>query len=99
MNNPIEWRAPEQEQQVSIQSKDDVWRMLSSNYHTDNPDFFLSNSDLLLTPHGTGHDYREAFESFIAGCDVYIEKVRLAQEKAKQHLELMNHIAGNIPEK
>lgn len=99
MNNPIEWKNPEAEQQVSIQSKDDVWRMLSSNYHTENPDFFLTNSDLLLTPHGTGRDYREAFESFIACCDTYVDKVRHARLLAKQHLDIMNRIAENDPEK
>lgn len=40
MNNPIEWQKPEQERQVSIQSKDGIWRVICSNYDSPKPDFF-----------------------------------------------------------
>ena len=96
MNNPIEWQKPEQERQVSIQSKDGIWRVICSNYDSPKPDFFLTNSDLLLTPHGTGHDYREAFESFIASCEPYIEKIRLARKAAAEQLKQMNRTAEEL---
>lgn len=43
--------------------------------------------DLLLSPHGTGKDYRECFESFIADCNDYIRKITAIRDEARMHME------------
>ena len=59
-------------------------------------EFFLTNYDLLLSPHGTGKDYRECFESFIADCDDYIRKVTAIRDEARMHMEKLLKAAEEI---
>ena len=56
----------------------------------------LTNYDLLLSPHGTGKDYRECFESFIADCDDYIRKVTAIRDEARMHMEKLLKAAEEI---
>ena len=59
-------------------------------------EFFLTNYDLLLSPHGTGKDYRECFESFIADCDDYIRKVTAVRDEARMHMEKLLKAAESL---
>lgn len=85
--NRIEWKMTEQNLLQELVSADSRWHISKTQKGTEKPTFFMSNYDLLLTPHGTGADYRECFETFIADCDAFIEKVKSVRDEAKAHLQ------------
>ena len=84
----IEWKITEQMLSQELVSTDNRWHIskTQSGGHAE-PKFFLTNYDLLLSPHGTGKDYRECFESFIADCADYIRKVTAIRDEARMHME------------
>ncbi len=82
----IEWKLTEQNLSQEMVSTDNRWHISKTQSGHADPTFFLSNYDLLLTPHGTGSDYRDCFEKFIADCDTYINKVKAARDEAVSHL-------------
>jgi len=45
--------------------------------------------DLFLAPYGTGANYRECFETFIADCDAFIEKAGKIRDEAWEHLNAL----------
>ena len=65
----IEWKIPEQMLSQELVSTDNRWHISKTQSGHSDAEFFLTNYDLLLSPHGTGKDYWECFESFIADCD------------------------------
>ncbi len=85
--NRIEWKISEQNLSQELISADSRWHISKTQKGTENPTFFMSNYDLLLTPHGTGADYRGCFETFIADCDAFIRKVETVRDEAKAHLQ------------
>ena len=84
--NKIEWKVTEQNLSQELVSSDNRWHISKTQEGHAEPKFFLSNYDLLLTPHGTGSDYRECFEKFIADCNEFIQKVAAVRDDAKAHL-------------
>ena len=87
MKNTIEWKEPEQQIKQELVSADGRWHISKNQKGREVPSFFLLNYDLLLTPHGTGADYRECFETFIADCDAFTRKVEAVRDEAKAHLQ------------
>lgn len=85
--NRIEWKISEQNLSQELISADSRWHISKTQKGTEKPTFFMFNYDLLLTPHGTGADYRECFETFIADCDAFIRKVEAVRDEAKAHLQ------------
>ena len=83
----LKWNIEDQEVTQKMVSSDKRWHISKRHNSKAAGDFFLSNFDILLTPHGTGSDYKECFESFIANCDKYVAKLAEIKEEAKQHLE------------
>ena len=65
----IEWKITEQMLSQELVSTDNRWHISKTQSGDADAEFFLTNYDLLLSPHGTGKDYRECFESFIADCE------------------------------
>jgi len=87
--NKIKWMVTEQNLSQQLVSDDNRWHISKTqNGHADSA-FFLSNYDLLLTPHGSGSDYRECFEKFIADCDAFIEKTGNIRDEAREHLNAL----------
>ena len=82
----IEWKITEQNLSQELVSTDNRWHISKKQKGESKPEFFLSQWDLLLTPHGSGADYRECFETFIADCDSYINKVKAVRDEAASHL-------------
>ena len=82
----IEWKVTEQNFLQEMVSADNRWHISKTQSGHADPRFFLSNYDLLLTPHGTGTDYRECFGKFIADCDEFIRNVAAVRNEAKSHL-------------
>ncbi len=82
----IEWKITEQNLSQELVSTDNRWHISKKQKGESKPEFFLSQWDLLLTPHGTGSDYRECFETFIADCSAYINKVKAIRDEAASHL-------------
>ncbi len=82
----IEWEISEQSLSQDLISKDRRWHISKKQTGHNEPEFFMSNYDLLLTPHGTGADYRECFETFIADCDKFVEHVGKIKAEAERHL-------------
>ena len=82
----IEWKITEQNLSQELVSKDNRWYISKTQKGKSEPEFFLSQWDLLLTPHGIGTDYRECFEKFIADCDAYINKIKGIRDEAASHL-------------
>ena len=37
----------------------------------------------------SGTDYRQCFETFIADCDAFIEKIKTVRDQARTHMEAM----------
>lgn len=79
----INWTVKEETIKQEIVSSDNRWH-ISEN---EEGNFYLSNYDLLLTPHGIGSDYKTCFESFINDCDRHIEDIRKAQQEAREMLK------------
>ena len=82
----IEWKITEQNLSQELVSQDNRWHIFRTQKGKSEPEFFLSQWDLLLTPHGTGSNYRECFETFIADCDSFINKVKAIRDEAASHL-------------
>ena len=85
----IDWEITEQESQQEMVSADGRWHVTKNQKGNQPPQFYLSNYDLLLTPHGSGVDYRQCFESFIADCDAFIEKIKIVRDQARMHMDEM----------
>ncbi len=83
----IEWEVAEQNITQELVSKDKRWHISKKQTGNKTPEFFLSQWDLLLTPHGTGEDYIQCFETFISDCDWFMEQVRRIKDEARKHLE------------
>ena len=92
----IEWKIPEQMLSQELVSTDNRWHISKTQSGDADAEFFLSNYDLLLTPHGTGVDYRECFEKFIADCDAFIRKVAAVQNDARMHMETLLKAAESL---
>ena len=56
----------------------------------------MTNYDLLLTPHGSGKDYRECFETFIQRCDEYAKLLAKVRNEAKEHLNALLQAEGEL---
>ena len=52
----INWKVQNQEINQDITSEDNRWHISRKQKGHDDPTLFLTNYDLLLTPHGTGKD-------------------------------------------
>ena len=85
----IEWKITEQNLSQELVSKDNRWHISRTQKGKSEPEFFLSQWDLLLTPHGSGADYRACFETFITDCDEFMKKVAAIQSEAREHLQLL----------
>ena len=85
----IEWKITEQESQQEMVSGDGRWHITKNQKGNQEPSFFLTNYDLLLSPHGSGTDYKQCFESFIADCDAFIEKIKAIRDQARMHMDEM----------
>ena len=83
----INWKVQTQEINQDITSEDNRWHISRKQKGHDDPTLFLTNYDLLLSPHGTGKDYLECFQSFIQNCDESICKIQQIKAEAKAHLE------------
>ena len=92
----IEWKVTEQNLSQELVSSDNRWHISKTQEGSAKPKFFLSNYDLLLTPHGAGADYRDCFEKFIADCDTYINKVKAARDEAVSHLTELVEAAESL---
>ena len=92
----IEWKIPEQMLSQELVSTDNRWHISKTQSGHSDAEFFLTNYDLLLSPHGTGRDYRECFESFIADCDDYIRKVTAIRDEARMHMEKLLKAAESL---
>ena len=84
---PLEWRVTEQHLKQELVSADERWHISRSQKGKTPSQFFLSNYDLLLTPHGIGTNYVQCFETFISNCDDFMEKLAGIREEAQEHLE------------
>ena len=85
----IEWQITEQNLSQELVSKDNRWHIFRTQKGKSEPEFFLSQWDLLLTPHGSGADYRAWFETFSTDCDEFMKKVAAIQSAAREHLQLL----------
>ena len=92
----IEWEISEQSLSQDLISKDHRWHISKKQTGHNEPEFFMSNYDLLLTPHGTGADYRECFETFIADCDKFVEHVEKIKAEAERHLVILEQAAKAV---
>lgn len=92
----IEWKIPEQMLSQELVSTDNRWHISKQSEGHAEPKFFLTNYDLLLSPHGTVKDYRGCFESFIADCDDYIRKVTAIRDEARMHMEKLLKAAESL---
>lgn len=92
----IEWQIKDQEIKQDIASEDNRWHISRSQKGHEEPKLFLTNYDLLLTPHGTGKDYLECFQNFIENCDQYVEHILKAKEEAKQHILMLENATEKI---
>lgn len=83
----INWYAEKYESKRRLASSDQRWHISETQKDNGEINLFLSNYDLLLTPHGVGTNHQECFEYFIDECERYIERLRNVQQEAKEHLE------------
>ena len=83
----INWKVQNQEINQDITSEDNRWHISRKQKGHYDPTLFLTNYDLLLTPHGTGKDYQECFQTFIQNCDEFVNKIQQIKAEAKAHLE------------
>ena len=94
----IEWKITEQNLSQELVSTDNRWHISRTQKGKSEPEFFLSQWDLLLTPHGSGADYRACFETFITDCDEFMKKVAAIQSEAREHLQTLLEIAKELEE-
>lgn len=92
----IEWKITEQESRQEMVSADGFWHITKTQKGAQPSSFFLTHYELLLSPHGSGTDYKECFESFIAECDTYIGKIKEVQTQARMHMEEMIKAAKEL---
>lgn len=92
----IEWEVSEQNLTQELTSKDRRWHISKKQKGTTEPQFFMSNYDLLLTPHGSGSDYRQCFETFIADCDRFVELAGKIKAEAERHLVQLEQAAKAV---
>lgn len=92
----IEWEVSDQNLTQELVSKDRRWHISKTQKGTAEPQFFLSQWDLLLTPHGTGNDYIRCFETFIADCDKFAEQVKSIKVEAEKHLATMRRAEQEV---
>ncbi len=92
----IEWKITEQNLSQELVSTDNRWHISKKQKGESKPEFFLSQWELILMPHGTGSDYRECFETFITDCDEFVKKVAAIQSEAKAHLQALVDVAKEI---
>jgi len=92
----IKWEITEEEFQQEMVSSDGRWHITKNQKGNQEPSFFLTNYDLLLTPHGSGTDYKQCFGTFIAECDSFIEKIKTIREQARKHMEEMIKAAKEL---
>lgn len=89
----INWKVTDQEVKQEMVSSDNRWHITKNQKGKGESNFFLTNYELLLSPNGSGPDYRVCFATFIENCDIYIEKIRRIQQEAKDHLDSMHKMA------
>jgi hypothetical protein len=89
MSNNIHWAISAQNLRQELVSADRRWHIAKTQNGGEEPKFFLSNYDLLLTPHGTGSDYKECFDSFIADCDKFASMIGKIKAEAREHLDAL----------
>lgn len=87
----IKWNIANRELKQEMISSDNRWHISKTQKSEDESKFFLTNYDLLLTPHGSGSNYKVCFETFIENCDLFIEKVRKIQQEAKEYLNIISY--------
>lgn len=92
----IEWEVSEQNLTQELTSKDRRWHISKTQKGTTEPQFFMSNYDLLLTSHGAGSDYRQCFETFIADCDKFVELAGKIKAEAERHLVQLEQAAKAV---
>ena len=85
----INWNITEQELKQELVSSDNRWHISKTQKGEEESKFFLTNYDLLLTPHGSGTDYKVCFETFI-------EKIKKIQQEAQEHLSIMLETAKEL---
>ena len=92
----INWNITEQELKQELVSSDNRWHISKTQKGEEESKFFLTNYDLLLSPHGSGPDYKACFETFIEDCDKFIEKIKKIQQEAREHLSIMLETAKEL---
>ena len=92
----INWNITEQELKQELVSSDNRWHISKTQKGEEESKFFLTNYDLLLTPHGSGPDYKVCFETFIDDCDRFVEKIRNIQQEEREHLTIMIESAKEL---
>lgn len=92
----ISWKMTDQELKQEMVSSDNRWHISKTQKGEEKSKFFLTNYDLLLTPHGSGPDYKVCFETFIDDCDRFVEKIRSIQQEAREHLTIMIETAKEL---
>ena len=92
----ISWKMTDQELKQEMVSSDNRWHISKTQKGEEKSKFFLTNYDLLLTPHGSGPDYKVCFETFIDDCDRFVEKIRSIQQEAREHLTIMIESAKEL---
>lgn len=95
----IEWEVSEKDFTQELTSKDRRWHISKKKTGHKEPEFFMSNYDLLLTPHGSGSDYRQCFETFIADCDRFVELTGKIKAEAERHLVQLEQVAKTVNDK
>ena len=92
----INWNITDQELKQELVSSDNRWHISKTQKGEEESKFFLTNYDLLLTPHGSGPDYKVCFETFIENCDRYIEKIKKIQQEAREHMTVLLEAAKEL---
>ena len=92
----INWNITDQELKQEMVSSDNRWHISKTQKGEEESKFFLTNYDLLLTPHGSGPDYKVCFETFIENCDRYIEKIKKIQQEAREHMTVLLEAAKEL---
>lgn len=92
----IEWKVTEQNVTQELVSRDHRWHISRKQEGAKEPEFFMTNYDLLLTPHGSGTDCRECFETFIRRCDEYAKLLVKVRDEAKGHLNVLLKAEGEL---
>lgn len=88
----INWTVKEKTTKQEMVSSDNRWHISQMPDDCVVGKFYLSNYDLLLSPYGSGSDYKTCFESFIDRCDANIENIRRIQREAIEYLEQLKQL-------